>query len=77
MTFTNTGEDQLSKWMGENAHVGWLEHDEPWTVEDDAIGEKSLPLNLRGNESHPFYPILTDIRREAREKARSLPIVNE
>lgn len=58
------GEEILSEWMGENAFVTWLVHDEPWIHEDELIKTVNLPLNLRGNEPHPFYPILSAIRKE-------------
>ena len=50
--------------MGENAFVTWLVHDEPWILEDELIKTVNLPLNLRGNESHPFYSVLSAIRKE-------------
>ena len=62
MTF-HEGEDILSEWMSENAFVSWAVHEEPWRVENQAIGRLSLPLNLRDNESHPFHRRLTSIRR--------------
>jgi hypothetical protein len=42
----------------------WLVHDEPWLVHDELISTVNLPLNLRDNESHPFYPVLSAIRKE-------------
>lgn len=69
MTFTDLGEYELSNWMEKNAYIAWLEHGEPWEVEDLAIEKHTPPLNLRGNEKHPFYPTLSEIRRVAKEKA--------
>ena len=74
MTF-HEGEIALSEWMGENAFVSWGIHEEPWRVEEKAIGQLSLPLNLRDNESHPFHRRLTSIRRECKRKARAKSII--
>lgn len=63
------GESVLSEWMGHNAFVAWLLHDAPWTVENELISGLSLPLNLRGNEHHPFYQALSKIREECMKKA--------
>lgn len=68
LTFGN-GEDILSNWMSENAYVTWLVRDEPWLLEDQLIKMLSLPFNLKGNESHPFHPILTKIRSQCRHEA--------
>ena len=36
------GEDKLSDWMSRNAFVTWIEHPEPWVVEEKLIcGENS------------------------------------
>jgi len=69
------GEKKLSRWMCENAFVTWIVHEEPWRVEDQAINQLILPLNLRDNESHPFHQCLSSIRRESKRKARAKPIV--
>lgn len=69
MTF-HEGEEKLSNWMSENAYVSWVVHEEPWRVEEQAIRQLSLPLNLRGNERHPFHRTLTSIRRSMKRKAR-------
>ena len=75
MTFTKSGEEKLSRWMEENAFVSWITHTEPWKLESGAISSLSLPLNLQGNEQHPFYPILSSLRKKAKVKARALSIV--
>jgi GIY-YIG catalytic domain len=72
MTFTKPGEEILSAWMEQNAFVYWQEHPKPWEIEEQIIGSFSLPLNLRDNEHHPFYPVLTSIRKLARAKAKKL-----
>jgi hypothetical protein len=63
------GEDMLSEWMGRNAFVTWIEHREPWLVEEELIRELVLPLNLQGND-HPFRPVLTRLRTETKSRAR-------
>lgn len=72
-TFTD-GEHRLSEWMDRNARVCWIPVEQPWKVEEHLISRGSLPLNLRGNERHSFYPILSDIRRDHKQRANSLPI---
>lgn len=75
MTFTIPGEEKLSGWLGENAFVCWYVHPRPWEPEEELIRTIPLPLNLQGNYTHPFHPVLSAIRRKAKEKARSLPVV--
>jgi hypothetical protein len=75
MTFTIQGEEKLSAWMKDNAFVSWVVVDEPWKLEDQLIRTLSLPLNLQDNGKHPFHPVLTEIRRRAREQARQMPIL--
>jgi hypothetical protein len=74
MTF-GPGEAALSNWLEENARITWTLHPRPWDVEPALIERLSLPLNLKGNESHPFRAELSAIRRRARERARSLPVM--
>ena len=74
MTF-HVGEEKLSKWMNKNAFVSWAVHEEPWRIEDQAIKQLSLPLNLRDNESHPFHRNLTSLRRDCKRKARAKSIL--
>jgi hypothetical protein len=63
------GEDTLSEWMSRNALVTWIEHPEPWVVEEKLIRELTLPLNLQGND-HPFRSVLTRLRTETKAQAR-------
>lgn len=70
----HTGESTLSHWMAENAFVTWVAHETPWTIEHQLIGSLSLPLNLRDNERHSFYPILSRMRSQAKQQAMLLPI---
>jgi hypothetical protein len=76
MTFAKSGEQQLSEWLSKNAFVAWQQADDPWYLEEQILAEISLPLNLRGNESHPFYPTLRELRQQAKQRAQGLPIVN-
>lgn len=68
-------EDTLSDWMEQNAFVCWQEHTGPWLLEEVLIRDLSLPLNLDQNRDHPFHPILSRIRREAKAAANGKPIV--
>ena len=38
------------------------------------MGTLDLPLNLSGNRNHAFYARLRDMRAQAAERARSLPV---
>lgn len=70
LAFTTESEGRLSGWMGENAFVTWVTHEEPWKIEESALKKLSLPLNLKGNSDHPFYSRIKEIRRKATEKTR-------
>lgn len=73
MTF-GSGETALSNWMAQNAFATFTNHPEPWLLEEKLIQQLSLPLNLRGNERHPFYSQLASIRSQAKKRAKELPI---
>ncbi|MFX0135340.1 MAG: GIY-YIG nuclease family protein [Candidatus Hodarchaeota archaeon] len=77
MTFTVEGERILSDWMDQNAFVSCVIYSTPWELEQELLSSISLPLNLRGNENHPFYNTLFLIRSQARANAMELPIVIE
>jgi hypothetical protein len=64
------GEQKLSEWMRVNAYVAFVEHAEPWKLEEELIRSSSLPLNLDMNSRHPFHSTLSRIRREAKSRAR-------
>jgi hypothetical protein len=68
------GEEDLSEWMDKSAYVCWLPSEDPWRLEERLISSLSLPLNLRGNERHPFHPILSARRAEQRRRADELPL---
>ena len=74
LTFVE-GESILSDWMSNFAFVTWVHHDEPWMIEPNIIRELYLPLNLENNKNHPFYPILSNARNEARKIARAQPVI--
>jgi hypothetical protein len=74
MTF-DEGEVLLSRWMDENAFVTWVVHPRPWELESEVIQRLSLPLNLDQNKDHPFHPVLSSARRQAKQSARDKPVV--
>jgi hypothetical protein len=71
LTFTKTGEKDLSAWMAANAYVAWAETPEPWAWEERALASLDLPLNLQGNARHGFHPILSAVRAAAKASARA------
>jgi hypothetical protein len=73
-TFSD-GEHAMSEWMGANAFVHWLEHTEPWGVEEDVIRRFDVPLNLDQNRHNKFHPELSAARKQAKERASKLPIL--
>lgn len=77
MTLTHLGEQWLDRWLQENAKVCWVEHEEPWLLEEDLLSRLSLPLNLQGNSHHPFTAQLTELRQAAKRAAREMPIAQE
>lgn len=74
MTFGQAGEAALSQWMAENARVCWIEHKQPWAMESELISQLDLPLNLDQNRHNPFHSRLTELRAQARRRARELSI---
>lgn len=73
-TFTNQGEHVLDAWMAQNAKVAWMSVERPWEIEPEVIGRLWLPLNIIGNERHPFCATLRDTRKAALQRALELPI---
>lgn len=71
------GEAVLTEWMAENTAVSWVLHPEPWLFEDTLIHTLDLPLNLQGNEHHPFLPELKKLRRDAAVNANKLRVLKE
>lgn len=74
MTFGKAGEAALSRWTADNARVCWIEQNEPWTPESRLISELDVPLNLDQNHHNAFYGHLKDLRAQARQRARELPV---
>lgn len=75
---TLRGEERLSDWMSRNAFISFATVEKPWEIEDEVVGKPhmlSLPLNIKGNSTHPFYKILKSARKEAINRARTLPKV--
>lgn len=66
------GEAALSAWMEAHAHVAWVPHPQPWTIEAGVVQRLDLPLNRAHNGHHPFYATLGRILTEARRSARLL-----
>ncbi|MFJ6391530.1 GIY-YIG nuclease family protein [Streptomyces sp. NPDC091972] len=74
MTFGKAGEATLTQWMVDNARVCWIERSEPWGLESQLISQLDLPLNLDQNRHNPFHARLKELRAQARQQARELPI---
>ena len=74
MTF-GSGEARLSEWMAEHTRVACVRHEEPWNLEHHLIDNYSLPLNLDQNRLHAFHSVLSKLRREAKDRARTLPVL--
>ncbi|MGJ5813679.1 GIY-YIG nuclease family protein [Paludibaculum fermentans] len=74
MTFS-VGETLLSQWLEENARVAWCVCQEPWNLEHTLISSLHLPLNLDQNGRNEFFPILSALRRAAKLKARTSPVL--
>jgi len=68
LTFGDS-ESVLSAWMADHARVCWVEGERPWELEDHAIEQLDLPLNLAGNQRHPFHGTLSALRRDAKARA--------
>ena len=68
MTFTQEGEERLSKWMDKNALVCWYEHPTPWKIKKEVINAFSPPLNIRPG-THPFGKDLGKRRNEVLGRA--------
>lgn len=60
----------LSAWQREHLKLSWVEHDAPWLTEDEIIAALRPPLNLAGNASHLFHPILSAARGRFRKAAQ-------
>jgi hypothetical protein len=56
--------------MATHTKVCWLEHDEPWHVEEALIAAVPLALNLDSNSSGYFYSELKAARAALRDSRR-------
>jgi hypothetical protein len=74
LTFS-VGEERLSAWLEENARVAWLTCEQPWTLEMHLISKENPPLNLDHNEHCSFSRVLSQLRHDARDRAKELPIL--
>jgi hypothetical protein len=74
LTFTKTGEDRLSEWMGAHARVAFVLDDQPWTLEHELIRRQTVPLNIAGNAHSSYYVALRALRDEHKKRARDLPV---
>jgi hypothetical protein len=77
LTLTHLGEQALDAWLDDHAAIAWHVEASPWISEERLTGELSLPLNIQGNEQHPFHDELRAIRSASNERARQLPIASE
>ncbi len=66
-------EKRLSQWMADNTAVTWVEVQTPRPLEEYLLRTLNLPLNIEGNQHHPFYDELRDLRDKARTRAEELP----
>lgn len=64
-------ESVLSGWIAEHGAVSWMSHPAPWQIEGSLVRSLGVPLNLYGNEEHPFFHILSSARARVRETARN------
>jgi hypothetical protein len=49
-----------------------VEYPKPWDMERQLLLQLDCPLNLQHNAHHPFHPVLTRLREEARAAARQV-----
>ncbi|MEU6812983.1 GIY-YIG nuclease family protein [Streptomyces sp. NPDC046831] len=52
----------------------WIERSEPWDLEAQLIPQLDLPLNLDQNRHNTFHSSLKELRAQARQRARELPV---
>ena len=74
MTFPS-GEMALSQWLDDHANVVWHVCERPWELEEELISKLDLPLNVEMNTASPFHPVLAELRRAAKARAKALPIL--
>jgi len=59
----------LSDWIARHGAVSWVCGPDPWQIEGSLLKSLGVPLNLHGNEGHPFFHVLAGARAHLREKA--------
>jgi hypothetical protein len=57
---------RLTHWQRENLRLTWAEHPNPFRIEGEIIERLKPPLNLAGNQSHPFWQTLSRARKNFR-----------
>jgi hypothetical protein len=66
-----TSEDnkELMKWQHQHLRLTWAIHPRPWEIEHEVIRRVEPPLDLAGNQAHPFWQTLTDARKRFKQAA--------
>jgi hypothetical protein len=70
--FGEKGEQRLDRWLKKHAQVAWITARASEAVEDELIKGLVLPLNRRGNKTHPFYERLGELRKACRLEAQGM-----
>lgn len=74
--FTDKGERFINDWLDENSLISWFEYSKPWEIEKHLINQLYLPLNIQGNINNPFKIDLLRLRKQAKQKAKILAIID-
>jgi hypothetical protein len=74
MAFGKAGEATLTQWMTDDARVCRVEQDEPRDLKSQLIFRLDLPLNPNQNRHNAFRSRLKELRAQARQRARELPV---
>ena len=64
---TREDNDALSGWQRQHLRLRWAEVPQPWLIEHEVIDLMRPPLNLAGNEGHPFGAALSEARSRLKE----------
>ena len=73
--FTDEGEDWIDNWLEKNSLVSWFANQHPWKIEKNLINQLYLPFNIQGNVNNPFKSTLIDLRKNAKDRAKNLPVI--
>lgn len=60
--------------MMHNAYVTWCVHERPWQIETGMIADNFLPINIQHNSRNENYLIMKEVRKQAKQIARIMPI---